>query len=191
MTQRINWFNVGLIVALAAVVVWVSTVLGKSSIGWIIPSAAAQAAPRVTLPTELEGMDRMTYVTPLDKGHPLCWSNGNPQTNLTIRFYRYRVEGGPKALYLDLPFNLWVAQPVATNYCTAGAHKLPKAGHWIYEAEICFTPVAPDRSNCSVPVVSASCAAGSAPACAGAVGSVPRGWWVYAYLPAPSGPVVN
>lgn len=152
--------------------------------------ATAAEPPAVRLPTALEGMDKMTYVMPLDQGHPLCWSNGNPGTNLTIRFFRYRVEGGPKQLYLDLPFSLWVAQPVATNYCTTGTHKVPKAGHWVYEAEICFLPVAADGNNCSVRV-SAACPAGSTPECAGGVGDVPRGWWVYAYLPAPFGPVVN
>lgn len=188
MTKKVDWFKVGVIIALTIAVVWVSIILGKSPLGY----AFGQTVPtRVTLPTVLEGMDRMTYVMPLDQGHPLCWADGNtPTTPRTIRFYRYRVEGGPKQLYLDLPSNLWVAQPVATNYCTAGTHKVPKAGHWIYEAEICWLPVASDRSNCSTPVVSAACAAGAA-GCAGAVGSVPRGWWIYGYLPAPSGPVVN
>jgi hypothetical protein len=191
MKKKVDWFNVGVILALAALFITAAVLLGKSPIGWLIPSASAQTAPRVTLPTQLEGMDKMTFVMPLNEGHPLCWSDGNTNNPRTIRFYRYRVEGGPKQLYLDLPNTLWVAQPVATNYCTSGTHKVPKAGHWIYEAEICWLPVAADRSNCSIPVVSASCAAGSTATCAGAVGSVPRGWWVYAYLPAPSGPVVD
>lgn len=191
MAKRFDIFHFLVPVALAIGFLLLAYALGRGPLSLLLPTANAQSAPpRVTLPTKLEGMDRMTYVMPLDQGHTLCWSNGNPETNLTIRFYRYRVEGGPKQLYLDLPFNLWVAQPVATNYCAAGTHRVPKAGHWVYEAEICFTPVAPDRSNCSLPVVSAGCAAGTV-GCAGAVGSELRGWWVYGYLPAPSGPVVN
>lgn len=142
------------------------------------------AAPlRVSLPTQLEGMDRMTFVMPLGQGHPLCFADDNPEANKTIRFYRYRVEGGPKALYLDLLAELWVPQQVAGNYCTTGTHSVPRAGHWVYEAKICFTPVAADESNCSTQV-SAACAAGTE-GCAGAVQDVPRGWWVYAYLPPP------
>lgn len=182
-----------MLLLLAGAFFYFAWVVGRSALGVILPTASAQMAPpRVTLPTELAGMDRMTYVMPLDKGHPLCWGDGNaPTLERTIRFYRYRVEGGPKQLYLDLPSSLWVAEPVATNYCSAGTHKVPKAGHWIYEAEICGLPVAPDRSNCSVPVVSAGCAAGTDAACAGAVGTALRGWWVYAYLPAPTGVVIN
>jgi hypothetical protein len=190
MKRAVDWFRVALIVALAAAVVCVAISLGRAPLGWLVPSAAAQSFPRVTLPTSLAALDRVTYAMPSSDAHPLCWSNGNPETNLTIRFYRYRVEGGPKQLYLDLPRGLWVAQPAAGNFCTAGSHKVPKAGHWIYEAEICFTPVAADGSNCSARV-SASCAAGSSPECAGAVGGDSRGWWVYAYLPAPAGPVVD
>jgi hypothetical protein len=193
MARRVNLLRTAVLVGSAALLIYMLIVVGRSPIAWLLPSANAQTAPpRVTLPTVLEGMDRMTYVMPLDQGHPLCWSDGNtPTRERTIRFYRYRVEGGPKQLYLDLPWMLWVAQPVATNYCAAGTHKVPKAGHWIYEAEICWWPVAPDRSNCSAPVVSAGCAAGSAATCSGAVGDAPRGWWVYAYLPAPTGVVIN
>ena len=79
----------------------------------MIHLALAADPPRVTLPTQLEGMDRMTFVTPLDQGHPLCFGDDNPETNKTIRFYRYRVEGGPKVLYLDYPADLWVPQQVA------------------------------------------------------------------------------
>lgn len=190
MSKRIDWFRVSVILALAAMFIYLMLLLGRSPIGWMIPTANAQTTPaRVALPSMLEGMDKVTWVMPLDQAHPLCWSNGNAGTNLAIRFYRYRVEGGPKQLYLTLPFDLWVAQPVAGNYCTSGTHKVPKAGHWVYEAEICWTPIASDSGNCSVRV-SAACPAGT-DGCAGAVGSTPRGWWVYAYLPAPSGPVVN
>lgn len=154
--------------------------------------AHAQAAPpRVALPTVMEGMDRMNYVMPITEGHPFCWSNNNPQTNLAIKIYRYRMEGGPKTLYLTLPYNLWqrkagsTGTPPIGTYCTSGTHKVPQAGHWIYEGRICFTPTAVDEGNCSE-VVSASCAAGTT-GCAGAVADTPRGWWVYAFLPAPTG----
>ena len=187
MKRKPNWFRIGVGVALAILIIWLSIILGKSPIGY----ALGQTVPaRVTLPTMLDGMDKMTWVMPLDQGHPLCWADSNtPSTPRAIRFYRYRVEGGPKQLYLTLDKSLWVAQPISTNYCTAGSHKVPKAGHWVYEAEICFLPIAADGSNCSVRV-SAACPAGAA-GCAGAVADTPRGWWVYAYLPAPSGPVVN
>lgn len=185
--QRVNWFRVAVILALAAAILWISIILGKSPIGYALGQSAP---PRVSLPTQLEGMGNMTWVIPLDKTHPLCWSDGNtPTMARAIRFYRYRVEGGPKQLYTMIPNSLWVAQPTATNYCAAGSHKVPKAGHWVYEAEICWLPIAADNSNCSVRV-SASCPAGTA-GCAGSVAGIPRGWWVYAYLPAPSGPVVN
>lgn len=190
MKHKPDWFNITLIAALAALVIWFAVVVGKSPVGWLIPSAAAAEPPRVTLPTSTSAVDRVTYVMPLSQGHTLCWADGNPETPRVIRFYRYRVEGGPKELYMTFDRSLWVAQPVATNYCTAGTHKVPKAGHWIYEAEICWTPVAADGSNCS-DRVSAACPAGTEPQCAGAVGDTPRGWWVYAYLPPPTGPVVD
>lgn len=163
-------------------------VVGMLMLVWAVSSQAAEP-PRVALPTQLEGMDKLTYVMTTAESHPLCWGNGNPETNLAIRFYRYRVEGGPKQLYVTIPFDLWVAQPVAGNYCSAEGHKVPKAGHWVYEAEICWTPIAADGGNCSVRV-SAACPAGTE-GCAGAVADTPRGWWVYAYLSAPSGPVVE
>ena len=141
------------------------------------------------MPPQLTAIDRMSYVMPTTDGHPLCWGDGNLPQPRAIRFYRYRVEGGPKTLYLTLPSDLWVAQPVATNYCTAGVHRVPQAGHWIYEAEICWLPVAPDGSNCS-DRVSAGCPRDDAK-CAGMVGDTNRGWWVYAYLPPPTIPVVD
>jgi hypothetical protein len=168
------------------------------AIGYCTAAHCQTVPPKVTLPTMLDRMDNATYVMPITQGHPFCWSNGNNQTNLSIKLYRYRLEGGyPKALYLTLPYNLWVRSPdnppanvpPLGNYCTSGTHMVPKAGHWIYEAKICWTPTAVDDSNCS-DLVSAACPAGT-PGCAGAVADVPRGWWVYAFLPAPGGIGVN
>lgn len=153
-------------------------------------SKAQEAPPRVQLPATLTPVDRVSYVLKVGDTHKLCWGNGNAQTNIAIRFYRYRVEGGPVELYRTIPFAQWVAEPVATNYCTAKDVLEPKAGHWIYEAEFCFTPIAADGSNCSLRV-SAACPAGSAETCAGMVEGANRGWWVYAYLPAPTGAGVN
>lgn len=151
--------------------------------------SSAQEPPRVVLPTQLQAMDNLTYVMPMSEGHQLCWGNGNAGTDLEIRFYRYRLEGGPRTLYLRLPFALWVEQPVRTNYCTSGTHRVPKSGHWIYEAEICRGSGA--NWTCSIRV-SAACPAGSAETCSGMVaGDVPRGWWVYAYLPTPTGGEVD
>lgn len=188
---KIDIPNAIIIAISAALLIYVLVLLGNSPLGFIFPSAGAQTNPvKVTLPTQLEGMDRMTYVMPLTEGHPFCWSDSNPNNPKTIRIYRYRVEGGPKALYLDLPRTLWQVKTPAGNFCTSGTHKVPKAGHWIYEAEICWLPVAADGSNCSTRV-SAACPAGSGTLCAGAVASAARGWWVYAYLPAPTDPVVE
>lgn len=191
---KINVFNAIVILIAAALMFAAVILLGSSPLGFIFPSAGAQTLPaplpRVTLPTQMEGMDRMTYVMPLTDGHPFCWSDGNAEQPRVIRIYRYRVEGGPKALYLELPRTLWQVKTPAGNFCSSGTHKVPKAGHWVYEAEICWLPVAADGSNCS-PRVSAACPASSGTLCAGAVASAARGWWVYAYLPAPTGPVVN
>lgn len=53
MTKRkVDWFRVGVIFALAAAVIWVSIVLGRSSFGWMIPSAnAGEATLTWTAPT--------------------------------------------------------------------------------------------------------------------------------------------
>lgn len=172
--------------------------LAATVFGCMKAHAQTAAPPTVALPKTLTGMGNMTYVMPTTEGHPLCWANSNNQTNLTLKVYRYRLEGGyPKALYLNLPYDLWVKNPNDNaanvpplgNYCTTGTHKVPKAGHWIYEAKICWTPVAADEGNCS-DLVSAACPAGT-PGCAGMVEDVARGWWVYAYLPAPGGIGVN
>lgn len=183
MKRPVDWFRVGVILLTSAIIVWLLILVGKSPIG------LALGQERVVLPPSLEALDRVTYVMPLSTGHPLCWTDGNAESPRAIRFYRYRVEGGPKEPYLTLDRTLWVAG-APTNFCTAGTHKVPKAGHWVYEAEICWLPIAADGGNCSVRV-SAACPANSAEGCAGAVGDTPRGWWVYAYLAAPSGPVVD
>ena len=164
--------------------------LARVAINLMIPTADAQTAPRVELPAQLGLSDRANWIMPVNEGHPLCWVDSNTSNNLTLRIFRYRVEGGPRQLYIELPKALWVAQPQANKYCTAGTHKVPKAGHWVYEAQLCYVPVAADGSNCSA-AVTGGCASGSGSNCAGVVQGAPRGWWVYAYLPAPTGPVVD
>jgi len=37
MKQKVDWYNVAVIVALGAVVTYVMIILGRSSIGWVIP----------------------------------------------------------------------------------------------------------------------------------------------------------
>lgn len=188
MKRNINWVRAAMILLVGTAVIAAGFWLGRSPFGFVLGAAHAQT--RITLPPSLQALDRVTYVMPLTEGHTLCWGDGNPDSIArTIRFYRYRVEGGPKQLYLSLDRSVWVPG-APTNFCSAGTHKVPKAGHWVYEAEICYLPVAADGSNCSIRV-SAACPAGSSPECAGGVGDTPRGWWVYAYLPAPTGPVVD
>ena len=53
MSKRIDWFRVLVILALGAGVIWVSIILGRSPIGWVIPSAnAGEAALTWTAPTK-------------------------------------------------------------------------------------------------------------------------------------------
>lgn len=61
--RRVDWFRVGVILALAAAVIWVAILLGRSPFGWMIPSAHA-------------GNATLTWAAPTQN----C--NGTPLTNL-------------------------------------------------------------------------------------------------------------
>lgn len=188
MKRKVDWFRVVVILALGAAVIWVSIILGRSSIGWMIPSANAQTVPpaEVRFPKPITLQNRETYSMAIDQTHQVCWSDPNSPQASKIKIWRYRVEGGARTLYLDLPRSGWVADTVPNSFCKQGI-SVPKAGHWIYDAALCWTNSGVD--TCS-DVVTASCAAGVT-GCSGAVGSSSRGWWIYVFLPAPSGPVVN
>lgn len=149
----------------------------------LLYSAAGRAAPvRVTLPTPATWQDRDTYTMGLGSTHKLCWADSNVGTAFRINIYRYRAEDSiPRALVLGLNKAGWTADPRG-GYCQTGM-KPPRTGHWIYEAEICTLAPVPACSE----TITAACAAGTAPECAGAIGSTPRGWWMYVFLPAPTG----
>jgi hypothetical protein len=179
--RKVNWFRIAVMFALAALVVAVSLILGKSPIGYALGQTVPPAEVRFPKPITLQ--DRDTYSMTLDQTHQVCWSNANTLDATNIKIWRYRVEGGARTLYLDLARAGWVAQgSIPNSFCKTGI-SIPKAGHWIYDAALCVS------DSCS-DVVTASCGAGIT-GCAGAVGGVQRGWWIYAYLPAPTGPVVD
>lgn len=62
--RSIDWFRILMILALAAGVIWISFILGRSPIGWMIPSASA-------------GTAELTWTAPTKN----C--NGTDLTNLT------------------------------------------------------------------------------------------------------------
>lgn len=177
--RKVDWFKIGAMIALAAGVIWISIILGKSPLGYAFGQVVPPAEVRFPKPIALQ--DRDTYSMALDQTHQVCWNNTNTLNATSIKVWRYRVEGGARTLYLDLIRSAWVTDP-AGGFCHKGI-SIPKAGHWIYDAALCVSDLCSD-------VVTASCGA-SIGGCAGAVDGVRRGWWIYAYLPAPTGPVVD
>lgn len=172
-----DWYERDPIRAIIAIMVLLAVMLGS-----ILFNAADAAPARVTLPTPATWQDRDTYTMGLGGTHKLCWNDSNPGIEFRINIYRYRAEDSvPRALVLGLNKAGWTADP-AGGYCQTGL-KPPKTGHWIYEAEICTLAAVPVCSD----TITAACAAGTAPECAGAIGSTPRGWWMYVFLPAPTG----
>ena len=184
--KRVNWKRACCILALGVALVWLSLWLGRSPIGWMVSNADAQVVVPpaiITFPKPITLQDRATYTMALDQTHQVCWSDPNNPVATDIKIWRYRVEGGGRTLYLHLSRQGWQANgTIANSFCRTGI-SIPKAGHWIYDAALCW------GTNCS-DVVTASCAA-SVAGCAGGVGDVARGWWIYAFLPAPTGVGVN
>lgn len=183
--KKPDWFRVAAILIATAVFLYIVFALGKSPIGWMIPSASAQVVPPavITFPKPITLQDRDTYTMALGETHQVCWTDPNSPPATDVKIWRYRVEGGGRTLYLNLSRQGWVAHgTIANSFCKTGI-TIPKAGHWIYDAALCW------GDNCS-DVVTASCAA-SVTGCAGGVGDVARGWWIYAFLPAPTGVGVN
>jgi hypothetical protein len=178
---KFDWPNAIIIAIAGALLVYALIVLGNSPLGAIFPSAGAQTVPpsEIRFPDDtISPHERTTYTLPLNRTHKICWGDPNPAGTVTsFKVWRYRVEGGARTLYLELPRASWVADP-AGGFCRINI-SLPKAGHWIYDAALCTGTV------CST-VVTASCSAGTV-GCAGAVGGSARGWWIYGFLPAPTG----
>lgn len=72
--RRVDWFRVAVILALAAAVIWVAIVLGRSPIGWMIPSARADTLNVTwTAPT---GNCNNTPLTDL-RGYRVRWGSGS------------------------------------------------------------------------------------------------------------------
>lgn len=141
-------------------------------------------------------VDVGTLVMKVGQDYLTCWSNpvrtatGAEETNLQITHRRYRVEGGPMMTGTALPFPKWLPKKDALgavipfNYC-AKMPPLPRAGHWVTEAQMCLTPYVSDAESCSAwmsGIQQYNPVGGG-----GTVGAVPQGWWIYAYIPAPSG----
>jgi hypothetical protein len=131
--------------------------------------------------------------------HVLCWYNPNTKrvgtkdveaTDLQLAYRRYRVEGGPLEVSSVLQFADWKPEldgagiPIARKYCTDSSGP-PRAGHWVYEAQMCRTPYVSDAESCSAWMSSIQRYSPSGGG--GELDGIPRGWWIYAYIPAPSG----
>jgi hypothetical protein len=185
--RKVNWLRVAAILIGGGLFIYVLLILGRSPAGWVIPSASAQDVPpfRATLPRAVTLQDRETYSMALGEKHQVCWADNNPAGVIdSIKIWRYRVEGGPVQLYLELYRAGWERNPgYPNNFCKTDI-AVPKAGHWVYEAALC------DDVVCSTTITSA-CGVGQGVGCAGAVGGTNRGWWVYAFIPAVTGPVVD
>jgi hypothetical protein len=151
----------------------------------VAPAALAQTVPpRLTLPKEVTLQDRETFSVAVGGKHQFCWSDPNPAGQITsLKVWRYRVEGGPRDLYLELYRAGWDADPLFPGSFCKQDNVIPKAGHWVYDAALCAGTVCSDT-------ITAACAAG-VPGCAGQVKDVKRGWWIYAFIPPVGGIGVN
>jgi hypothetical protein len=146
-----------------------------------------------------------TLVLKVGQSHNLCWGNtnvdgsGNEATNLVLQFRRYRVEGGPMMQSQELIYSNWTPNKDASgaviprSYC-ADAGPIPQAGHWVYEVKLCYLNgmLLGVCSNWVTAVKPATPTTGTDPNTpegtgAGSVDDRPKGWWIYAYLPAPTG----
>lgn len=192
-----NKFRALVLLALAALLIGLFLILGKSSIGWLIPSASAQS---ISFAPPIKGVDQTytevaTYVVKVGGKHDLCWGNSNSNADgterkdLQIAWRRYRVEGGPVETSQVLQYAQWPATSTPRNYC-ATVDGPKKAGHWAYEVRMCFSPITRgEEQDCSVWVTGIT--PPTATTGGGTVDGRPKGWWVYAYLPAPTGTGVN
>jgi hypothetical protein len=131
--------------------------------------------------------------------HALCWFNPNTkkvgtkdfeETALQLAYRRYRVEGGPLEVSDVLQFADWKPEldaagvPIARRYCTESSG-IPRAGHWVFEAQMCRTPYVSDAESCSAWMSSIQRFSPSGGG--GMLDDKPRGWWIYAFIPAPTG----
>lgn len=131
--------------------------------------------------------------------HTLCWYNPNNRlvgtktvedTAMQMAFRRYRVEGGKTETSVVKQYADWTPEKDATgaviprSYCTKAAG-IPRAGHWVFEAQMCRVPYVSDAESCSGWMSSIQRYTDSGGG--GTLDGTPRGWWIYVYLPAPSG----
>jgi hypothetical protein len=145
-------------------------------------SAVAQTAPpRVTLPQTLAPSPLATFTVATSKSFALCWRDDAAADRIV--FTRYRVEGGPRETLPDFPRSQWVASSAEAGVFCKPDVRLSKAGHWVFEASLCA------GAQCSE-VGSSACETTLA-GCSGSVGSNPRGWWVYVFIPPVGGIGVN
>lgn len=145
------------------------------------PAFAQTVPPRVTLPQTLAASPLATFTIATTKSFALCWLDDVNADRIV--FTRYRVEGGPRETLPAFPRAQWVASSVdAGAFCKPDV-RLPKAGHWVFEASLCA------GAECSE-VGSSACETTLA-GCSGSVGSNPRGWWVYVFIPPVGGIGVN
>jgi hypothetical protein len=144
----------------------------------------------------VEYLDVATYVVKTGVTHQLCWGNPNSNTDgteyttLQLAYRRYRVEGGPTETSDVIQYADWIPRRdeagavIPRDYCVESS-ALPKAGHWIFSAQMCRVPYVSDAESCSGWMESVTMYTPEEGG--GTVNETPRGWWIYAYLPAPGG----
>lgn len=170
-------------------------------IAGVLLADKALGQTRLTMPDPGPTVDNTyteiaTYLAKTGNTPLLCWTNTNNNADgtefkeLQIAFRKYRMEGGAKETSQVLPYSAWTplldgnGTPVPRTYC-AITGQVKKAGHWVYEAMMCQIPYVSDSESCSgwmssiVPSVNGSGG--------GTVDGRPKGWWIYTFLPAPTG----
>lgn len=160
---------------------------------WVFEPPPAQAS----LNSDFQEVATLTVKVGAE--HTLCWYNPNNRTvgtktvedtQLQIAYRRYRVEGGKTETSTVKLYAEWVPEKDSTGavvprrYCLTSSG-LPRAGHWVFEAQMCRVPYVSDAESCSGWMSSIQRYTDSGGG--GTLDGTPRGWWIYAFLPAPSG----
>ncbi len=185
-----DWYERNPLHAIVAVMLMLVILLSS-----LLYCITANAQTLTFNPPGAQGVDQTyteiaTYVVKVGGSHQLCWTNPNVKadgtevTNLQVAWQRYRIEGGATETSAVLTFPQWKPTAVVRQYCnTVDAPK--KAGHWAYSMRMCYWPLSSENSGCSVWV--SGIVPNSASGGGGTVDDRPKGWWVYAYIPAPTG----